>query len=69
VTSWSDNAPVSLISCRVAGLAGKIDRKSNAKGAPFCKGIVSMVREHANANSGARIALVDKIIPAVICSQ
>jgi hypothetical protein len=34
VTIWSDNAPVSLISW-VAGLAGKIDRKSNAKGAPF----------------------------------
>jgi hypothetical protein len=25
------------------------------------KGIASMVREHANANSGARIALTDKI--------
>src|SRR5262245_47728395 len=35
VTSWSDNAPVSLISCWVTGLAGKIDRKSNAKGAPL----------------------------------
>jgi hypothetical protein len=51
VTSWSDNAPVLLISCWVTGLAGKIDRKSNAKGAPFCKGIASMVREHANARA------------------
>jgi hypothetical protein len=31
-------------------------------GAPFEKGIVSMMREHAYANSGARIALIDKII-------
>ena len=69
VTSWSDNAPVSLISCWVTGLAGKIDRKSNAKGAPFCKGIASMVREHANANSGARIALADKATSAATCSQ
>ncbi len=29
--------------------------------APPLKGIVSMVREHAYANSGARIALNDKI--------
>ena len=69
VTSWSDNAQVSLISCWVTELAGKIDRKSNAKGAPFCKGIVSMVREHANANSGARIALADKATSAATCSQ
>jgi len=57
MTSWSDNAPVSLIPCRTPGSVDKIDLKSNAKGAPFCKGIASMVREHANANSGARIAL------------
>jgi len=28
-----------------------------------------MVREHANANSGARIALTGEVSPAAICSQ
>jgi len=28
-----------------------------------------MVREHANANSGARIALANEVTPAAICSQ
>jgi hypothetical protein len=28
-----------------------------------------MVREHANANSGARIALAGEVTPAAICSQ
>jgi hypothetical protein len=28
-----------------------------------------MVREHANANSGARIALADKATSAATCSQ
>jgi hypothetical protein len=69
VTNCSDNAPVLLASCWATGSAGKIDLKLNAKGAPYCKGIGSMVREHANANSGARIALTGKNSPAAICSQ
>jgi len=28
-----------------------------------------MVREHADANSGARIALAGEVTPAAICSQ
>lgn len=69
VTNCSDNAPVLLASCGATGSADKIDLKLGAKGAPYCKGIGSMVREHANANSGARIALTGKVSPAVTCSQ